>query len=117
MRKKKRRKVPVRKEGPKPVKSGCGVLGPVFDAGPDVFVSEASFCADARSTLPGFENDMTEKHGLDCSEEELVLGDTPPELSVILSGSGAHILKGASRDLNLGTDGCAASGSVQCVGG
>ena len=39
--------------GSQPVKSGCGVSGPIFD--PDVFVSGAFF-VDGRSTLPGFEN-------------------------------------------------------------
>ena len=62
--------------GPKPVKSGCGVSGPVFD--PDVLVSGALFSVDGRSTLPGSENDMSMNQYLKGFEEELVLGDTPP---------------------------------------
>ena len=57
--------------GPKPVKSGCGVSGPVFD--PDGFVSGALFSVDGRSTLPGSENDMSMNQCLEGFEEEPVL--------------------------------------------
>ena len=63
--------------GPKPVKSGCGVSGPVSD--PDVFVSGALFSVDGRSTLPGSENDMSMNQYLKGIEEKPVLGDTPPQ--------------------------------------
>ena len=97
--------------GPKPVKSGCGVSGPVFD--PDVFVSGALFSVDDRSTLSGSENDMSMNQCLKGFEEEPVLGDTPPQPFGFFAGSGALTLKGASRDSNLGTDGRAASGNAQ----
>ena len=58
--------------GPNPVKSGCGVSGPVFD--PDVFVSGALLSVDGRSSLPGSENDMSMNQYLKGFEEEPVLG-------------------------------------------
>ena len=62
--------------GSQPVKSGCGVSGPIFD--PDVFVSGAS--VNGQSTLPGFENVRLMNKFLEGSEEEPeVMGDTPPE--------------------------------------
>ena len=79
--------------GSQPVKSGCGVSGPIFD--PDVFVSGASF-ANGQSTLPGFEN-VTSMKFLEGSEEEPVLGDTPPDPSVF-AGPDLHTFKDASRD-------------------
>ena len=118
--------------GSQPVKSGCGVSGPIFD--PDVFVSGALFSVDGRSTLPGSENDTSMNQYLKDLEEELVLGDTPPQPFPFFAGSGAltlkgassdfklgmdgraaslHTLKGASRDSNLGMDGRAASGNAQ----
>ena len=63
---------------------------------------------DGRSTLPGSENDMSMNQCLEGFEEEPV-----PQPFVFLAGSGAHTLKGASRDSNLGTDGRAAAGTVQ----
>ena len=76
---------------------------PFFD--PDVFVSEALFSVDWRSTLSGSENDMSKNQCLEGSEEELVLGDTPPEPSVSCAGPAAHTFKGASRDFHLDMDG------------
>ena len=72
--------------GSQPVKSGCGVSGPIFD--PDVFVSGASF-ANGQSTLPGFEN-VTSMKFLEGSEEEPVLGDTPPDPSRFCRSRLAH---------------------------
>ena len=91
--------------GSQPVKSGCGVSGPIFD--PDVFVSGASF-VNGRSTLPGFENATSMNMFLEGSEEELVLGDTPPDPSVFVAGPDVHTFKDASRDFHLDQDGRAA---------
>ena len=79
--------------GSQPVNSGCGVSGPIFD--PDVFVSGASF-ANGQSTLPGFEN-VTSMKFLEGSEEEPVLGDTPPD-PFVFAGPDLHAFKDASRD-------------------
>ena len=70
--------------GSQPVKSGCGVSGPIFDR--DVFVSGALFSVDGRSTLPGSENDTSMNQYLKDLEEELVLGDTPPQPFPFLQG-------------------------------
>ena len=75
--------------------------GPIFD--PDVFVSGASF-VNGRSTLPGFENDTSMNMFLEGSEEEPVLGDTPPDPSVFFAGPDVHTFKGASRDFHLDPD-------------
>ena len=80
--------------GSQPVKSGCGVSGPIFD--PDVFVSGASF-VNGQSTLPGFENVTSMNKFLEGSEEELVLGNTPPDPSVF-AGPDLRTFKDASRD-------------------
>ena len=64
--------------------------GPIFD--PDVFVSGALFSVDGRSTLPGSENDTSMNQYLKYFEEQPF---------AFFAGSGAHTLKGASRDFNL----------------
>ena len=52
---------------------------------------------NGQSTLPGFENVTSMNKFLEGSEEELVLGDTPPDPSVF-AGPDLHTFKDASRD-------------------
>ena len=86
--------------------------GPIFD--PDVFVSGASF-VNGQSTLPGFENAMSMNKFLEGSEEEPVLGDTPPDPSVFFAGPDLHTFKDASRDFHLDPDRRAAEPGNPCV--